>query len=102
MLFDVANEPDHVLGDEAADGAARVYADDHGAARVKDEPSRLHVAGLWVDERARGRREHVCIGAVSDKEGEAVLADRLACRCLVVDGDRYRLGPELGERSWAR
>jgi len=39
----VAEQPDHVLGDEAADRAAGVHADGNAASRVKDETRRLQV-----------------------------------------------------------
>ena len=52
VLPQVAHQADDVLGDEPADGAAGVDADDYLPGRVEDEAGGLQVDRRRVDERA--------------------------------------------------
>jgi hypothetical protein len=72
MLAQVADEADHVLGDEPADGAAGVHADHDPADRVEDEAGGLQVDRVGVDERAGELGDSPGVGAVS-----AAIADGL-------------------------
>ena len=86
-------------GDEPADGAAGVHADDDAAGGVEDEPGGLQVARVRVDEGARQSGHRGGVGAVADRKGEAVLADQFGGRGLVVDRERDHADVGLGESA---
>src|SRR5580693_8621260 len=50
VLAKVPDQTDYILGDEPADGAAGVHAEDDPAAGVEHEASRLQVPRVGVDE----------------------------------------------------
>src|SRR5271163_4145649 len=83
MLGDIAHETEDVIGDETADRAARVDADDHSTVGTKHEPRRLS--------------DGVRICAVSDREGKAMLCDELPGRVEVVDRQRDDVDVALRE-----
>jgi hypothetical protein len=88
MLAQVSDQADHVLGHEAADGAARVHAYDHLALRVQHEPGGLQVERICIDECAGLLGHRAGVGAVPQRECEAVLGDELRGGLFVVDPER--------------
>jgi hypothetical protein len=52
VLAHVTHQACHVLGDQAAHGAAGVHAHDHRAAGNQHEAGGLQVERVFVDERA--------------------------------------------------
>src|SRR5690348_1236217 len=76
VLAEVTGQAGDVLGDEPADGAAGVDADDDPAAGVEDETGGLQVGWVGVDEGA-GRVRDGGVGAVIDREPQAVPGDQV-------------------------
>src|SRR5689334_17802124 len=68
-----------VLGDEPADGAAGVDADDDPAAGVEHETGGLQVGRVGVDEGAGRVRDGGGVGAMTDREPQAVPGDQVPC-----------------------
>ena len=99
VFTQVADQADHVLGDEPADGAAGVHADHDLAGRVEDEPGGLQEAPAGVDERAGEPGDGPGVGVVPDREGQAVLGDQPGGGGLVVYRQRRDLSPGVGEAA---
>src|SRR6267154_5418779 len=74
VFAEVTGQAGDILGDEPADGAAGVDADDDPAAGVEDETGGLQVGRVGVDEGAGRVRDGGGVGAVTDREPQAVPA----------------------------
>src|SRR6266851_7528673 len=88
VFAQVTGQAGDVLGDEPADGAAGVHADDDPAAGVEHETGGLQVGRVGVGECAGRVRDGGGVGAVTDREPQAVPGDQVQCGGLVV----YRQG----------
>src|SRR5271169_4066787 len=85
VLAQVPDQADYILGDEPADGAAGVHADHDPAAGVEHEPGRLQEQRIIVDEGPGYSGDRRSVGAVADRELQAVLADQVLRGGFVVD-----------------
>ena len=98
MLFtQVADETDDVLGDQAPDGAAGVHADHDPAGGVEHEPGRLQEQRVGVDEGAGYAGDGVGVGAMADRELQAMLGDQVLRGGFVVDRQRDDRDAEGGQ-----
>ncbi len=97
MLAQVADEAGDVVGDEAANGAGGVDADDDGAGGVEDEAGGLEIDGVGVDEGAGEAGDGGGVGAVADGVGELVLVDEGGGGVLVVDRQGSDADAVVGE-----
>src|SRR6202034_821679 len=80
----VADQADHVFGDEPTDGAAGVHANHHLAGLVEDDAGGLQKNRVSIKERTGEARDGSGVCAVPDREGQAVLGDQLGSSGLVV------------------
>jgi hypothetical protein len=88
VLAQVPDQADDILGNEPADGAAGVHADDDPAAGVEHEPGRLQVPRVGVDEGPGSGGDGVGVGAVADRELQAVPGDQVLRGGFPIDGQR--------------
>src|SRR5260221_8867364 len=85
VLAQVADQADDVLGDESAEGAAGIAADPPPPRRVQDEPRGLQEQRILVNESASLRGDRAGVGALPDRERQAMFGDELRGGGLVVD-----------------
>lgn len=95
VVAQVANEANHVEEHEAADRPRGGDPDHRLAVGVEDEPGDLEEPTLGVDERSRSSRDGFCVGAVAEREGEAVLGHQFGGRRLVVGREGHHFGTDL-------
>jgi hypothetical protein len=83
-LSEVADEPDDVIRDEPADGAAGVHTDQDATLGVQHESSGLQVQRVFIDEGAGCLGHLASIGAMADREPQMMRGHEVCCRGLIV------------------
>src|SRR3546814_5237646 len=74
--FEVADQTQHIRGQQTADRASRIDSRHDPAFGTEDEAGCLETDGIVIDEGTGGRGNRPCIGTVGDRKTEPVLFDK--------------------------
>src|SRR3546814_19666642 len=74
--FEVADQTQHIRGQQTADRASRIDSRHDPAFGTEDEAGCLATDGIVIDEGTGGSGKRPCIGTVGDQKTEPVLFDK--------------------------